>query len=186
MLAQETEFSRLVNVSRIPPKGTEEQLEASLAERQSLAKRFNLMDLPLLRARLALRPGADHTIVAEGTIEAEVVQCCVATLEPLRQRLHLDVCVVFIPESRRDEPDALSTDELEDEYEFYKGGKIDLGEMVAQQLGVNIDPYPRTEGTPPVVAEFGPKIKAASPFARLSDAARKGKKSNKNNAKRKR
>lgn len=185
MSPKETEFSRLITLSRIPPKGTEERLEASDAERKALAKRFNLMDLSVLRARVALRPSEDHTFVAEGTIEAEVVQCCVATLEPLTNRLCLHVCVVFIPESSRSVAEALSSDELENEYEFYRNGKIDLGEMVAQQLGVNIDPYPRKEGTPLVEAEFGAKNAALNPFARLSDAAQNIKKAKQNKGKKK-
>ncbi len=183
MHAPEPEFSRILSVGRIPPKGIEEHLEASPAERKALAKRFNLSDLPMLKARLTLTPGQKDEFIAAGTIDAEVVQTCVATLEPLARHLELAVNVVFMPEASRRDPAAPSFDELEDEYEYYKGGKIDLGEMVAQQMGVNIDPYPRQPQAPLVRAVFGEKSAPGGPLAALADVVRMNKKAKENKGK---
>ena len=59
-------------------------------------------------------------------------------------------------------------DELEEEIDTYSGGKIDLGELVAQQMGITIDPYPRKEGAALPKTEFGPKIEEPHPFADLT------------------
>jgi len=178
MNEQPPEFSRIVSVARIPPKGIEERLEAKPSEREALTKRFDLINLPLLKAQLTLSPGMGQTVEARGTIEAEVHQCCVVTLEPIVNTLVIDVDTVFIP-SDKDQPSAPQTNELEEEFEFFSGGKIDIGEMVAQTLGVHIDPYPRKKGAALKNKEFRQKAKNVHPFSTLKDAV----KSNKNNDK---
>ncbi len=185
MTMPDPEFSRVISVSRISPHGVEEHLEAKPAEREALAKRFDLLAVPMLKARVALMPGSGQAITAQGLLEAEVVQCCVATLEPLTSRLAADIHVVFMPEEAGKESSNPPFDDREDEYEFYKGGKIDLGEMVAQHLGVSIDLYPRKEGAAPVAAEFGAKPAQTRPFATLPDVIRIDKKANKNKGKQK-
>jgi uncharacterized metal-binding protein YceD (DUF177 family) len=175
MNAPAPEFSRIVSVSRISPKGIEELLETRPAERAALAKRFDLVDLPVLKARLTLIPGSRQTIEATGTIEAEIVQRCVVTLDPIVSRLDLHVNVVFLPaESGLNAPD-----ELNDEFEYFSGGKIDVGELISQQLGVSIDPYPRKADAALTKTEFGKKTENTLPLAKLRAAVKK-KKNNKN------
>jgi len=166
MTEQTPEFSRIVSVARIPPKGIEEHLEAKPSEREALAKRFDLIDLPMLKAHLTLTPGSQQTIEATGTIEAEVHQRCVVSLETVANRLRIDVDTVFIP-SDEGQPAKPPSDELEEEFEFFAGGKIDLGEMVAQTLGVNLDPYPRKADAELKKNEFGPKAENVRPFESL-------------------
>lgn len=177
MIEQLPEFSRIISVSRIPPKGAEEHLEAKPAERAGLTKRFSLLDLPSLKAEISLIPGSRQTINAKGKIEADIVQQCVVTLDPVESHLSLDVDVVFLPSEDPDKDSAKSTslEELEGEFEYFSSGKIDIGELVAQQLGVNLDPYPRKPDAALTKTEFGAKAETAHPFAKLS-AAVKGKK----------
>ncbi len=161
------EFSRIINVSRIPPKGMEEHIEAKPAEREALVARFGLVDLPKLVARIVLMPGDRQAVQALGEIEAEIVQKCVVTLEPIANRLKLNVEVVFLPKEVEKLPDDISLDDVDDEFEYYSGGKIDIGELVAQHLGVNIDPYPRKAEAELKQTEFGQKPEKSRPFARL-------------------
>jgi len=171
------EFSRIISVSRISPKGVEEVLETRPAERAALAKRFDLVDLPVLKASITLTPGSQQTIAATGIIEAEIVQRCVVTLDPIVSRLNLDVDVIFIPAgSDHNIPDARASDELNDEFEFYSGGKIDIGEMISQQLGVNIDPYPRKADAALTKTEFGKQPENKLPLAKLRAAVKIGEK----------
>jgi uncharacterized metal-binding protein YceD (DUF177 family) len=175
------EFSRFISVTRIPPKGIEEQLEAKPAERAALAKRFGLVDLSKLKAQLTLMPGSKKTVTATGTIEADVVQQCVVTLDPIESHLAIEVDIVLIPsESGKDETQTTKEAELEDEFDFFSGGKIDLGELVSQQLGVNIDPYPRKPKATLKVMEFGKKIEKQKPFATLATAVKTKKNNDKN------
>jgi len=171
MKAPVCEFSRVVSVARIPPKGIEELLEAKPSEREALAKRFGLVALPSLKAQLTLIPSGQQVIAATGTIEAEVVQSCIVTLEPIKSRLNIDVDIVFIPaEAVRESCDASQEAELDEEFEYFAEGKIDIGEQVAQQLGINIDPYPRKKGVKLGAVEFGKKVEKIKPFAKLATA----------------
>jgi uncharacterized metal-binding protein YceD (DUF177 family) len=170
------EFSRVITIARISQKGTEERLEAKPAERAALAERFDLIEIPALKAEIMLIQGPQQTIAATGLIEAEVIQRCVVTLEPISSRLAIDVDVTFAPQEANLNIDkAFKEMGLDDDFEFFSGGKIDIGELVAQQLGVSIDPYPRKANAALVVAEFGGKDEKRRPFAKLS-AALKSKK----------
>jgi hypothetical protein len=91
------EFSRVISIARISPKGVEKLLEAKPSECVALAKRFDLIEIPRLAAQLTLIPGSQQTVAATGIIKAEVVQRCVVTLEPVVSRLTLDVDVIFAP-----------------------------------------------------------------------------------------
>jgi uncharacterized metal-binding protein YceD (DUF177 family) len=163
------EFSRVVSVTRISPKGIEEILGAKPAERAALAKRFDLIEITMLKAALNLTPGAQQTIIATGNIKAEVIQRCIVTLEPITNRLELDVNVVFIPEESNQAAAKVSEEaELEDEFELFSGGKIDIGEMVAQHIGINIDLYPRKADATLDVTKFGINLEKPGPFAKLA------------------
>jgi uncharacterized metal-binding protein YceD (DUF177 family) len=179
MNEQNPEFSRIISIARIPPKGVEEALEAKPSERAALAKRFDLFDLTTLKAKLTLTPGSQDSVTVKGKLNASYVQNCVVTLEPLTTHLDLDIDVTFFPsEGSQNEADC-APDELDEEFESFSGGKIDLGELVAQQLGVNIDHYPRQPDAILTETEFGAKLETEHPFATLST----GVKTNKNKAK---
>jgi len=141
------EFSRPV---RLAPEPREVVLDASPAERAALALRFGILGLHALSARLALRPETGGTIRVRGTLSAEVEQACVVTLEPVRQRVEaaLDLRILGEGEMPADE-DPDSPDEIESQ-----GGTVDLGEAVAEQLALALDPYPRAEGAE--LPEFDP------------------------------
>lgn len=173
------EFSRVISVSRIPPKDIEERLEAKPAERAALAKRFDLIELSTLNALITLTKGPNETVAAKGTIKADLSQQCVVTLEPIHTHFDLDVDMTFLPaEQNKDGAGSPEQDALEEEFELFSDGKIDIGEMVAQQLGVSIDPYPRKANAKLVVTEFGAKVEEPHPFAKLSTVI-KTKKNNK-------
>jgi uncharacterized metal-binding protein YceD (DUF177 family) len=174
------EFSRPVSTARIPPNGVEEALEAKPGERAALAKRFELVEIKSLKAQLDVLPEGQQIFAVTGKIEADIVQQCVVTLEPLAAHIDIDVATTFIPAERHQEgAGSPHPDDTEDEYDVYSGGKIDLGEMVAQHLGVNIDPYPRKTNVAPVAAEFGAKTAKTQPFAQLADAVKNRKKQDK-------
>jgi uncharacterized metal-binding protein YceD (DUF177 family) len=141
------EFSRPI---RLAPEPRDVVLEASVAERAALAARFGILGIHALAARLALRPEPGGTIRARGTLSAEVEQACVVTLDPVRQRVEatIDLRILGEGETPADE-DPDSPDEIESE-----GGAVDLGEAVAEQLALALDPYPRAAGAE--LPEFDP------------------------------
>ena len=133
------EFSRLLDVRQC--EGKHAVLEASETERAALAKRFDLVRVDRLEAALDLsRDGA--AVDAVGTMTAHFVQSCAVSGEDLPVAASEPVRFRFVPESAPGAPDEeleLDADEL-DEIP-YSGTDIDLGEALAQSLGLAIDPY---------------------------------------------
>ena len=164
------EFSRTVALARIPEEGREERLEANAAECAALARRFAIPAVNRLRAVLRLRPEPGGTVLAEGRIEAEVVQDCVVTLEPVVQQLTEAVALRILPEGAAFSEDPEGLDEVAAE-----GDAVDLGEALAEQLALALDPYPRAPGAAlPREGEAGARAPPAGPFAALG-ALRRGK-----------
>jgi Large ribosomal RNA subunit accumulation protein YceD len=154
------EFSRPLPLGLIGPEGRREVLEVGEAERAALARRFGIPAVESLRAELLLRPGADGTVRAEGRLSAAVVQTCVVTLEPVAQHIDETVALRFLPQGRepQDEPD--ETDEI-----ATRNGVAELGEAIAEQLALALDPYPRT---PDAVLPAGTAAAAEHPMAELA------------------
>jgi uncharacterized metal-binding protein YceD (DUF177 family) len=162
----EPELSRPLRADKVSMNGVEEKIVASPKEREALAKRFSLVEMRQLEAKLKVIPkqlGIDFEVTGEFT--ADVTQRCVVTLEPLPVTLQQPIHVHYVAASLMSAEGEHSPDE--DDIELIDGGIMDLGELVAQHFGLALDLYPRKEGLPPVEAEFGEKIVPVSPFAQL-------------------
>lgn len=141
------EFSRRLPVERIGSTPVAERIEASEAERGNLAARLGLVGLRELAADLELvrRPGG--LIRLTGNLRAEVEQTCVVTIETFAA--HVEESFELFFAERPDERAAdLDIDPLDDEAwpEPVENSAIDLGEAVAQQLSLALDPHPRAPG----------------------------------------
>ena len=136
------EFSRPLPLGLVGPEGRREVLEADEAERAALARRFGIPAVESLRAELRLSPDADGAVRAEGDLRAAVVQTCVVTLEPVPQTVEEPVALRLLPPGREpsDDPDE-EADEVPTRH-----GVADLGEAVAEQLALALDPHPRAPG----------------------------------------
>lgn len=135
------EFSRRVSLARIPSAGREERPAATPAECAALARRFGIHAVNRLAAELRLRPEPGGTVLVEGRLSAEVVQACVITLEPVTQAVEEAVTLRILPPGASFSEDPEGPDEIEAE-----GEVADLGEALAEQLALALDPYPRTAG----------------------------------------
>jgi uncharacterized metal-binding protein YceD (DUF177 family) len=146
------EFSRPVDVATIPPDGLVRTIEAKPDELRDLARRLELVAIDRLSATLRLRRvHGGETIEVSGRIDADVVQSCVVTLDPVRNRVQDDFVELFAPAHLMPEFDPESEVDLaalESMPEPIEGGRIDLGEVVAQNLSLALDPYPRAPGVP--------------------------------------
>jgi uncharacterized metal-binding protein YceD (DUF177 family) len=145
------EFSRPVAADRVGRDGLDLAIEASAEERAALTRRFGLVSLDALSAQCRLRPVAGGMIELTASFDAQVVQECVVSLEPVpaavhgtfKQRYALEPTVLrsfAAAEGEEFDPDA------DDPPEALQKGAIDLGEAVAQHLAVTLDPYPRAPG----------------------------------------
>lgn len=155
------EFSRPLRADRIGfDRGVTERLVATPAERAALARRFGIESVDRLEAEITLRRELGGRISARGTLSAEVVQACVVTLEPVAQRVEEAVDLRFVPATETAAPHAVGEEEAPDAPDLVPmepDGSLDLGEALAQQLALALDPYPRAEGAtlPPALDAAG-------------------------------
>jgi hypothetical protein len=147
------ELSRPIKIKAI----TEDPvvIEAGAAERDALARRFGLAGVDRLHAEIALEP-LKSGIRASGTLNAEIRQTCAVSGEDFPVRVRENVDLKFVKEgtlaAALGEAD-LATGKIEieltaesgDEIE-YAGDAFDLGEAIAQTLGLSIDPYAEGPG----------------------------------------
>lgn len=162
-VVSQAEFSRPVAADQIGPQETQREIVANATERTQLAERFGLLALERLTATLQLKRGRGGVIEAKGQFEADVVQACVVTLEPVPAQLRQSFAVSFGAASAPAVGEVVIGLDDEDPPEELRDGRIDLGEMVSQQLAVALDPYPRAPAADDA-------IKAAEEAAEGGDA----------------
>lgn len=162
------EFSRPLQVDRVPKLGSTEKLAAEPEELKALAKRLKIPALHALTAEIRATPWRGGGMKLEGHITADLEQVSVISLEPFREAVSVPLARYFLPHG------AVVDNEQEDDADPIENGWIDLGEVVTETLALDLDPYPRKPGEafPGHVEDDGKATKAPSPFAVL--AAKKG------------
>ena len=130
-----------------PLPGGELVIEASAEERAALAARFGLGAVESLVATIALeqRPRA---IRATGQLKAAIMQPCAISAEDFPVTIDEPIDLRFV---EQDQQSAAEDEEIELEADdcdeiAYAGEMFDLGEAVAQTLGLAIDPYAEGPG----------------------------------------
>jgi uncharacterized metal-binding protein YceD (DUF177 family) len=136
------EFSRPVEIDRLPPGMMDYDIAALASERQALAARFSLLALDRLEARVRLERLAGGLWRLSATLSADVVQECVVTLEPVASTVIAPFTLLF---GEAPDPGHMASAEAEP-VEAIVGRVVDVGEAVAQQLSLTLDPYPRSPG----------------------------------------
>ena len=143
------EFTRLIAIEGIAPDKTrKESIKADDAECAALAERMGLRSLSNFSADLNIRRVPGGTAVRiEGTFTADVVQACVVSLQDVHGHVDgtMDTYFTEDAEQAREEVSFTLDDDL-DAAEMVHNGMIDLGEVVAQYLSLELDPYPRAPG----------------------------------------
>ena len=145
------EFPRPVAIEGIiPDKPRRESVTATEEECAALAQRFDLKSLSGLKAKLTILRVSDGNIVRdEGEIEAEVVQTCVVSLQGVPAEIKFRFDTYFTEDGKEGfEEEELLDIALEDEFPdmVMRDGQLDLGELTAQYLALELDPYPRAPG----------------------------------------
>ncbi len=170
-MSEGVEFSRPFAVDRVPAGGARVAIEALAGERRALAGRFGLVRLDALSAELRLErvPGGDLLKIS-GHILAELAQSCVVTLEPVPAGIDAEFERLFsrdVPEIAEGEVEVAIED---DQPEPLPGDAIDLGELVAEELALALDPYPRSPAADQALTALGlaDDAKATGPFGALA------------------
>ena len=123
-------------------------LSGTAIECAALAKRFEISAITNIRATGNLKRVGSARVRLSVLLEAEVIQTCVVTLDPVSKRIEekLDVQfeygriltaspnLVFDPGS--------DLESLVDDF-------LDVGEFLAEELALSLDPYPKKSGIAP-------------------------------------
>jgi len=160
-----TEFSRPVKAGHIHGAAQSYELAADKPTRAILAERFSLPAIAALTGVFVLQHHRGGIIAADLRMKAQVTQLCVVTLEPFETTIEERVALHFVPAARLADEEELAPESLEGPDEIpYEDDVIDLGEALAEQLALALDPYPRKPG-----AELPPEATDgdASPFSAL-------------------
>lgn len=185
MVGTKSEFTRRLIVDPWPEDGITVDLEADAAEREALARRFGLIAIRSLVGRGRLERSDERELRFLGRLEAEVVQTCVVSLEPVPATVSAPIERRYrrdgeVPGSDEREvvidPDAVEVEALD-------GRSLDLGEALAEELGLALEPYPRADDAYALIPELSPGVsfgeaededddeETTRPFARLRDIA---------------
>jgi uncharacterized metal-binding protein YceD (DUF177 family) len=158
------EFSRPLQTDRVPKLGSVEKLKAEPKELAALARRMKLPAIHALSAEIRATPWRGGGMKLEGHLTADLEQVSVVSLEAFRETVSVPVARYFLP------PGAVQENTEEDDADPIKGGIIDLGEVVAETLALDLDPYPRKPGEAFAehIEDDGEPGESQSPFAVLA------------------
>ena len=162
------EFSRLVRLDRVGPQPFRQRIEATSDERERLARRFDLVSLDRLTAEVELYRQSGELIRLEASFEAEFVQCCVITLEPVVGSISDRFSLIYGPPEK--EPTEIAAAGDETAFEPLVADAIDIGEAVAQELSLALPLFPR-DSAASMEIEFA-EMPSAGPFESLAPLRR--------------
>lgn len=167
------ELSYLIRAGQIKDQPHEYQLKADKPQCAALAKRFGLESIPRLEGHFRLKHERSGIISAALTMQADVEQICVVTLEPFEEHIAEQTILRFVPlfmlsrkEGESDEEEDITPESLDSPDEIpYENDQIDLGAALSEQLALALNPYPRKPGAslPDEASD-----KSAHPFAALA------------------
>ncbi len=155
------EFSRPLQVDRVPALGSHERIAADEKECAALAKRLGFPKLHSLGGLLKAVPWRGGGLKITGTFNAKVDQVSVISLETFTSTLEYTIERYFLS-PRAGNPTA------EEDVDIIEHGIVDLGEILAETLALELDPHPRRQGE--VFSDIEEPLEPAkvSPFTALS------------------
>jgi len=144
------EMSRSVRVEKLGLQKYTQDIQANEGERKALGERFKIESLDALTAQVSLQLLTSGDVLMSARFQARVTQTCVITLDPVVSEISSEFTMTYTegPESEggHDEEEFADLDDDIELPEAIEDGKIDIGEAVAEQLALEIDPFPRVKG----------------------------------------
>jgi uncharacterized metal-binding protein YceD (DUF177 family) len=137
--APKLEFSRPLIVDRVPRKGSHEIFAAEPKECLALALRLDVPALHSVKAHLVATPWRGGGLKVTGDFTADLEQVSVVSLEAFRHTQKFEVERFFLPPK-------IAIDGIEEDADIIDNGIVDLGELVAETMGLEIEAYPRKPG----------------------------------------
>lgn len=162
----ELELDRPLRLTDIGDEALSIEVTTSDTERAAVCKRLGILDVLMLESNLSLRWVDANSLVlsnddaeikgellrVEGRLRSTVCQACVLTLEPVVAEIEQ----TFLRHYGEGDPRHRADDAID--LEIFRGegsfaqieivdrGRINLGEIVIEELALSLDPYPRAIG----------------------------------------
>jgi uncharacterized metal-binding protein YceD (DUF177 family) len=157
------DFSRPIEIDRIPRGGSDERVVADAKECLALADILKVPAVHALRGKLRVAPWQGGGIKVSGKVVVDMSVVSVISLESFRTTEEFDVERYFVKERPAMEDDS-DTDLL-------KGRFIDIGAICLETVGLEMEPYPRKPGEEfetVIDSDAQPEELKPNPFAKLA------------------
>jgi uncharacterized metal-binding protein YceD (DUF177 family) len=140
------ELSRPIAVTEIQGDCLLRKVVANKEECTKLAQRFDLIELKSFCAEVKLTClNSQSIILVEGTLNAKIVQQCVVTLEPVVSDISCKLNCKYSESQKLINAESVDFDAMaEDPPELIVDGQFDIGSLLTEYLGVELDPFPRS------------------------------------------
>lgn len=143
-LQMKKDISFSLDVRTIPPLGSDLTLEATPDECTFLARHYGVLAVHSLsvRAHISIK---DEIVIVDGFLKASVRQSCVVTLEEFDQAVRGEFQLLFSANKQivAEQENKIDFDPDEEPIELIQKGHIYFKELITEQLGLYLDPFPK-------------------------------------------
>jgi uncharacterized metal-binding protein YceD (DUF177 family) len=162
-------FVHRLAVASVPRTGQNVVLKASIAHLAQIAVDLGIPSMARLEAHFVITPSRSGVFSVKGTVNADLEQLCIISLEPFHTGVSETVDLRYIDEDKLAAPgkkEVERTLEEEDPPEPITGGIIDLGALAVEFVALALDAFPRKPGV--TFASESEGGKSENPFAVLA------------------
>lgn len=155
MVFSDIPYSASFDLGLVPQQGRDIVLSPTPAERAAISTWLGTESVESLTANIRISRKGENRYSYAAHFEADVVQACVVTLEPVRAHLSGDYQRLFqiVPRSSAkrkkivgDAPGVEISVADEDGPELLDSPIVDLAAPLLEELSLALDPYPRAPG----------------------------------------
>ncbi|MBQ3696061.1 MAG: DUF177 domain-containing protein [Alphaproteobacteria bacterium] len=158
-------LNRILFLGEIGPNGWKEDFVATPAQCAKIAERFEIPAVKSLQAHVAAAIDGD-LIRVFGHIKADLERTCVVSLDLCKEVLDTDFEALFA-----ENIEVIKDGEMTDDVEPVDRGRLDIFEIIAEQVGLNMNPFPhKVDISGDYIEEKGTKNR---PFANLKNLIKK-------------
>jgi len=162
---EEKGLNKVLFLGEIGPNGWQGNFVATPAQCAKIAERFEIPSVKNLTAHVNAMIEED-LIRVYGHIKAKLGRICVVSLDPCEENLDTDFEALFaenIP--------TIKEGEMEDDIVPIDRGRLDIFDIVAEQVGLNMNPFPHKDNAS---GDYVEQDKTANrPFANLKNLIKK-------------
>ncbi len=162
---EEKGLNKILFLGEIGPNGWQGHFKATSEQCAKIANRFDIPAVNSLEAEVNAVIDGD-LIRVYGHIKANLERICVVSLDHFEEVLDTDFEALFA----EDVP-LLKEGEMEDDIEPIDRGRLDIFDIVSEQVGLNMNPFPRKDG---VSGDYTENTETGNhPFANLKNLIKK-------------